>query len=266
MRLIKTPAEIECLRVASEATIAAHERAMRFTHPGANEYQVHAEIIHEFLKRGCMGEAYQSIIAGGENACILHYIENNHDLKDGDLLLIDAGAKYDFLCADVTRTFPVNGKFSGEQKAIYEIVLEAQLAVIDKLKPGLVRSEMAETAIRCITQGLVDLGLLKGNVDSLIEQKAYRPFYMHDIGHWLGRDVHDVGRYKVDGQWRNLEKDMVMTVEPGIYIKPGLEVDEKWWGIGVRIEDNLLITDSGSENFTKGLAKSIADVEALTAA
>src|SRR3990167_1795638 len=263
MRLIKDSQEIAWLRKAAEITTLAHKQAMRACYPGSNEYQVKAELIYGFLKQGGMGEAYDSIVAGGENACILHYTVNNQPLKANELLLIDAAAKYNFYCADVTRTYPISSKFTGEQKAIYEIVYEAQLAAIKAAKPGICWLEMELTARRVITPGLIKLGVLKGDIEELLAQNAYAPFYMHRIGHWLGMDVHDVGRYKENGQWRTLQSGMVTTIEPGIYIKPGLPVDRRWWGIGIRIEDNVVITDSGVDILTIDMPKKASEIEML---
>lgn len=265
MRLIKAPSEIALLQKAVDISVSAHKRAMRLCRPGLNESLIRAEMIYEFLRLGCHEEAYDLIIGSGENACVLHYIEDNQDLKDGELLLVDAGGCYEFYDADLTRTFPINGHFTGEQRALYEIVLAAQKAALDEIRPGQLWNVMGDAATKVITQGLIDLGLLKGRVDDLIEQEAYLPFYMHRIGHWLGMDVHDVGCYKISGEWRPLLPGMVTTVEPGIYIKPGLPVDEKWWGMGIRIEDNVLITETGYDILSKDLPKEIADIEATMA-
>lgn len=263
MRLIKQGYEVDQLRRAGQISVDAHKQALRACRPGNKEYQVHAELVGEFLRQGCQEEAYESIVAAGSNACILHYTENRGELKDGELLLVDAGGKYGFYAADITRTYPINGRFSAEQKAVYEVVLAAQLAAIDKVKAGESWSAMSDAAERVITEGLVELGILSGSVDGLLEQQAFKPYYMHRIGHWMGMDVHDVGRYKVDGQWRDLEVGMVTTVEPGLYFKPGLEIDEKWIGIGIRIEDDLLVTETGHEVLTAGLAKEAEAVEQL---
>lgn len=261
MRLIKSPAEIKVLQKAIDISIDGHYRAMRVCAPGLNEYQIRAELIYEFYKQGGSGEAYESIVAGGANSCILHYVENNQPLVDGEVLLIDAGAKYDFYSGDITRTFPINGKFSPEQKALYEIVLAAQKAAIAEVKPGNPWNKMRDAAERILTEGLVEIGLLHGDINNLIETRAFMPFYMHKIGHWLGMDVHDVGRYKENGEWRLLQTGMVTTIEPGLYIKPGLDVDKKWWGIGIRIEDNVLVTETGHEVLSARLIKEIDDIE-----
>lgn len=265
MRLFKQPVEITQLRRAAEVSAAAHCRAMHFCEPGKFEYEVVAELHHEFERHG-MSQAYGSIVGGGENACILHYIENNAELKDGDLLLIDAGAESQGYCADITRSFPVNGKYSAEQKELYEIVLEAQLAAIAAVKPGADWNAPHRAAVQAITAGLVRIGLLSGDVGQLIEDEAYAPFYMHSTGHWLGMDVHDVGAYKIDGEWRNLEPGMTLTVEPGIYIAAGTEgVDERYWNIGIRIEDDVLVTEGGNEVLTSAVPKRIDEIESLMA-
>lgn len=265
MRLIKTAAEQELMRFAAQVSAQAHVRAMRYTQPGRYEWQVEAEIHHEFARNDLV-PGYGSIVAGGENACILHYVENRAELKDGDLLLIDAGGEYRGYSADITRTFPVGGRYSGPQRELYEVVLEAQRAAIDTLRPGVSCGRPHELATRVLTEGLVSLGLLQGEVDGLIEQGAQRRFYMHGTGHWLGLDVHDVGRYKLDGEYRSFEPGMVMTVEPGLYVAPGSEgVDERFWGIGIRIEDDVLVTAGEPEVLTAAVPKAIADIEALMA-
>lgn len=263
MRLYKSRAELDLMRHSARIAVAAHERAMRFTRPGRMEYEVMAELIHEF-RRNDADTSYHPIVGGGENACILHYHENSEELRDGDLLLIDAGCEYEMYASDITRTFPVNGRFSPEQRAVYEIVLEAQLAAIEKTVPGNHWDDPHDAAVKVITQGLVKLGLLKGKVPSLIKEGAYRKFYMHRTGHWLGMDVHDVGDYKVGDQWRVLEPGMVTTVEPGIYIPAGLKgVPKRWWNIGIRIEDDVAVTRDGYEVLTGGLAKTPEEIEAL---
>jgi len=269
MRLYKSRAEITAMRKAAKVSAQAHIRAMQCTQPGKMEYAIEAEFQHHFTQHGC-AQAYTPIVGGGENGCILHYTENNAELRDGDLLLIDAGAENDLYAADITRTFPINGRFSAEQKALYQIVLDAQLAAIDQVRPGNHWNQPHEAAVKVITKGLVKLGLLKGNVRSLIKEQAYRPFYMHRTGHWLGMDVHDVGDYKVGEAWRELEPGMVLTVEPGLYIAPGTKVGnravaKKWQGIGIRIEDDVLVTKDGCEVLTKNAPKSIADIETLMA-
>ncbi len=265
LRLIKDKYELDCLQRAVDISIDAHQRAMRHAKPGISEAQLHAEIMHTVIANGCETTAYPSIVAGGKHACTLHYTANNATIHDGELVLIDAGAEYQQYAADITRTFPINGHFSKEQQAIYELVLAAQLAGIDAVKPGNRWNAIQTVIVEHITQGLVDLGLLQGDVTNLIEQKAYLPFYMHSSGHWLGLSVHDVGAYKdQQQQWCKLVPNMVLTVEPGIYIDPCYcNVDEKWWHIGVRIEDDVVVTNNGNTVLSDGLAKRIADLEAM---
>ena len=265
-RLFKKPAELKLMRKAAKISAEAHCRAMRAAKPGLNEYQLQAEIEHTFAMEGASFPAYTSIVGGGDNACILHYVENNQPLNDGDLVLIDAGCEYQHYAADITRTFPVNGRFSPEQKAIYELVLKAQLAGIEAARAGNHWDAPHQATVQVITTGLVKLGLLKGSVKKLIADGAYSEFYMHRAGHWLGIDVHDVGDYKVDGEWRLLEPGMVMTIEPGIYIAPDhKKVAKKWRGIGVRIEDDVAITRKGTEVLTAAVPKTVAEIEALMA-
>ena len=255
MRLYKSRAELDAMRQSAQIAVEAHRRAMRFTRPGRKEYEVMAELLHEFRRHNA-DISYHPIVGGGANTCILHYHENSNELKDGDLLLIDAGCEYELYASDITRTFPVNGRFTPEQRAIYEVVLEAQLAAIAKVKPGNHWNEPHDAAVRVITQGLAKLGILKGKVPNLIRDGAYRRFFMHRTGHWLGMDVHDVGDYKIGDQWRVLEPGMVMTVEPGIYIPAGSKgVAKRWWNIGVRIEDDVAVTSGGHEVLTAGLIK-----------
>lgn len=266
MRIFKTPAEIATMQKAIDITADAHIRAMQVCAPGLYEYQLEAEIMHEFQKHGARYPAYSSIVGAGRNSCILHYISNNEKIADHDLVLIDAGAEYQNYAADITRTFPANGRFSSEQRAIYELVLESQLAAIKSLKPGSSWTMAQTIIVKVITQGLVDLGILKGNVDALIEKQAYFPFYMHRSGHWLGLDVHDAGTYRINNKWRPLEEGMVFTVEPGIYISestPG--VHKRWHNIGVRIEDNVLITKKSCDVLSKQIPKKVADIEATMA-
>jgi Xaa-Pro aminopeptidase len=228
------------------------------------EYQIEAEFQYIFRRKGSEYPAYPPIVASGENACILHYTENSSELKDGDLLLIDAGCEVDGYAADISRTFPVNGKFSGEQRALYEVVLAAQLAAIDTIRPGVTWDVPHAAAVRVLTEGLVDLGLLRGEVNELIETEAYREFYMHKTGHWLGMDVHDVGDYKVNDNWRQLECGMVMTVEPGLYVREGATgVEERWWNTGIRIEDDVAVTKKGCEVLSKDAPKQIDEIEAI---
>ena len=266
MRLFKTAGELKIMRKAAEISANAHCRAMKASKPGLFEYQLQAEIEHEFAVNGSAGAAYTSIVGGGKNGCILHYIENRDALKDGDLVLIDAGCEYQNYAADITRTFPVNGKFSDEQAAIYDIVLKAQTDAIAMIGPGIEYNKTNEATVLAITQGLVDLGILHGDVDALIASEAHREFYMHGAGHWLGMDVHDVGDYKIEAQWRVYEPGMVVTIEPGIYIAPGNpNVDKKWHGIAIRIEDDIVVTKSGNENITAGVPKMRDQIEALMA-
>ena len=265
LRLFKSTAEIKAMRKAGEISAKAHIRAMQFTQPGHWEYQVEAEIIHEFMRNNCRSSAYPSIVGGGENGCILHYIENNHKLKNNDLLLIDAGAEYDFYAGDITRTFPVNGKFTPSQKALYTIVLNAQKAAIAAVKPGNHWNQPHEAAVRVLTAGLIDIGLLEGELEELIENHSYREFYMHRTGHWLGMDVHDVGDYKVGGEWRLLEPGMVLTVEPGIYIRDLEHIPKKWHFTGIRIEDDVLVTKTGNEVLSALAPKEIDEIETLMA-
>ncbi len=263
MRLHKTPAEIEIIRRACAISAQAHVRAMQFTQPGRNEYEVAAEIHHTFEQHG-MEPGYGSIVGAGDNACILHYVENNAVLKSGDLLLIDAGGELQGYTADITRTFPVSGKFSPAQKAVYEVVLAAQKAATAQLVVGKPCDSAHKVATRVLTEGMVELGLLKGPASARIKDESYKRFFMHGTGHWLGLDVHDVGRYKLAGKYRPFAAGMVMTVEPGIYIAPGSEgVDKKFWGIGIRIEDDVLITAKGPQVLTSGVPKEVKEIEAL---
>ncbi len=265
-RLFKTATELKVMRKAGAISARAHCRAMRAARPGLYEYQLQAEIEHAFASEGARHPAYGSIVGGGANACVLHYVENSASLQDGDLVLIDAGCELEHYAADITRTFPVNGKFSAPQQALYEVVLAAQLAAIEAARAGNHWDEPHRVTVKIITQGLVDLGLLKGNVEDLIARNAYTDFYMHRAGHWLGMDVHDVGDYKVDNEWRLLEPGMVMTVEPGIYVAPdNRKVAKKWRGIGIRIEDDVVITRKGPEVLTAGVPKTVADIERLMA-
>ena len=266
MRLYKSAAEIKVMRRAADISARAHVRAMQACRAGLHEYSLEAELDYEFRKGGAKMPAYGSIVAAGRNACILHYQQNDAVLRDGDLVLIDAGCEIDCYASDITRTFPVSGRFSPEQKAIYELVLEAQQAAFAAIGPDKHWNQAHEATVQVITQGLVRLGLLKGEVDELIARDAHRAFYMHRAGHWLGLDVHDVGEYKVGGEWRVLEPGMTLTVEPGIYIAPdNLSVAKKWRGIGVRIEDDVVVTKKGCEILTGAVPKSVADIEALMA-
>lgn len=265
MRLKKSAQEIELMQIASNISADAHTRAMQSVKPEMMEYALEAELNYIFGKNGCV-PAYNSIVGGGENACILHYVENNKPLKDGDLVLIDAACEYEFYSSDITRTFPVNGKFSPEQKALYNIVLDAQLAAIDATRIGNHYKYPHEVAVKILTQGLVDLGLLSGNVNELVESEAFRQFFMHGTGHWLGMDVHDVGAYKHGEDWRAYEAGMVVTVEPGLYVAPDDEtVEAKWRGIGIRIEDDIVVTENGPLILTKNVVKTVEEIEQLMA-
>ncbi len=269
LRLLKTAAELDNIRQATAISAQAHNRAREFTKVGHYEYQIQAEIEHTFRLEGGMGPAYPSIVASGANACILHYINNDRQVQENELLLIDAGCAYNYYNGDITRTFPVNGKFTPEQKIIYEIVLEAQLKAIEVVKTGNPYNLFHDTAVRTIVEGLVDLGLLVGDIDEIIKEEKYKPFYMHRTGHWLGLDVHDAGGYKVNEEtWQTLQPGHVLTVEPGIYISPDIkpaegqpEVPEKWRGIGIRIEDDVLVTATGNEVLTATVPKKVEDIE-----
>lgn len=265
MRLIKSNDELIAMRKAAQISVFAHQRAMQTAQVGQHEYQLQAEIEYIFRQYGC-DTAYQSIVAGGERANVLHYVENDQIIEDGELVLIDAGAEYDYYAADITRTFPINGQFNQAQRAIYQLVLDTQLAVIDSIKPGATIEQLQQLTCRLLTQGLLDLGLLSGDFDQLIADAAYQRFYMHGVSHWLGMDVHDVGDYKIDGQSRPLQAGMVITVEPGLYIeKQDSSVAQQWRGIAVRIEDDVLVTDDGCEVLTAALPKTIEAIEELVA-
>jgi Xaa-Pro aminopeptidase len=266
MRLRKSDAELATMRRAVAITKEAHLRAMQIAHPGMHEYEIDAELLHIFRKHGCERPAYESIVGSGPNATILHYRAGDRIMRDGELLLIDAGCELDYYASDVTRTFPVNGRFSDEQRAVYEVVLRAQKAGVEAVKPGITLQALHDGAVRSITEGLVGIGLLEGNVDALIEDKKYEPFYVHRTSHWLGMDVHDVGHYYADGEHRPLEPGFVLTIEPGIYIATDAEgVDERWRGIGVRIEDDVVVTNNGHDLLTEEIPKEIDDVEAACA-
>ena len=267
MRLFKSPTELALMRRAAEVSAQAHVKVMQSCQAGCFEYQIEADIVHHFMNEGLRAVAYPSIVAAGKNACTLHYTSNHDTLKNGDLLLIDAGAECDHYAADITRTFPISGKFSDEQAALYQLVLDAQLAAIEQIKPYAPWNAAHDASVDVITRGLVRLGLLKGNVKRLIKSEKYKQFYMHRIGHWLGMDVHDVGDYKVNQEWRLLQPGMVLTIEPGLYIPENCKaVDKKWRGIGIRIEDDVLVTKEGHEILTSGVPKTIADIEALMSA
>jgi Xaa-Pro aminopeptidase len=263
MRLFKGLEEIRLMKRAAKISANAHRRAMQTCKPGMMEYEIEAELLYEFRKGGSPFPAYPPIVGGGANGCILHYTENSAELKPGDLLLIDAGAEIDGYAADVTRTFPVSGRYSGEQRAIYELVLAAQQAAIEQVRPGKHWNDPHENAVRVLTQGLKDLGLLNGAVDGHIENGDYKRFYMHRTGHWLGMDVHDVGDYKLDDTWRLLEPGMVLTVEPGLYIAAAQDIPEGFRNIGVRIEDDVLVTRDGNEVLSRDAPKGVDEIEAL---
>ena len=262
LRLYKSRAELAALRRSAQITVAAHRRAMRFARPGAMEYEVMAEIAHEFRRHNA-DFAYHPIVGGGANSCVMHYSANDQPLRDGDLVLLDAGCECDSYAADVTRTFPVGGRFRPAQRAVYEVVLRAQLAAIDRVRAGNDWNDPHEAAVRSVTLGLIDLGLLKGRPARLIKDGAYREFFNHRTGHWLGIDVHDVGAYKVGGQWRRLEPGMALTVEPGIYIRPAANVPKEFWNIGVRIEDDLVVTGANPDVLTGDLEKDPDAIERL---
>ena len=262
MRLVKDEHEIATMKRAAAISSQAHRRAMGATRPGMHEYELEAELIHEFRRQGAQSPAYTSIVAGGANACVLHYVQNDAVLNAGEVVLIDAGCELDGYASDITRTFPVSGKFSGPQRDIYQLVLTAQAAAIAQVKPGNEWEAPHDAAVKVLAQGMVDLGLCNGSADGVIESGDYRRFYMHRTGHWLGMDVHDAGDYKRDGAWLALKPGMMLTVEPGCYVRPGEGVPEKFWNIGVRIEDDALVTGSGCEIITSA-PKSIDEIEAL---
>ena len=266
MRMYKGHSEIKRMRTAARISAQAHMRVMRACRPGLKEYQLEAEFIHECACMGARFQAYPAIFGSGKNGCVLHYIDNDSELQDGDLLLVDAGCEYGYYASDITRTFPVNGVFTEEQRQMYELVLAAQEAAIEEVKPGNHWNDPHDAAVKIVTKGLVDLGLLKGRVQTLIKNEAYKEFYIHRTGHWLGMDVHDVGDYKVDGEPRLLEPGMVLTIEPGIYIPAGgKKVAKKWWDIGIRIEDDVLVTKDGYDVLSKDAPKTVAEIEALMA-
>lgn len=263
LRLFKSPVELALLKTSAKIAATAHKQAMQFCEPGKSEYQVQANIEHHFQNNKCP-TAYGSIVGGGANACVLHYTENSDTLQDGDLVLIDAGCEHQYYASDITRTFPVNGRFSTAQKDVYNVVLAAQLAAIAKVKPGNYWNQPHDAAVKVLARGLIKLGLLSGNVKDVIKNGDYRRFYMHRTGHWLGMDVHDVGNYKVSNKWRVFEPGMVLTVEPGLYIAAGAKkVAKKWWNIGIRIEDDVVVTKQGCEVLSKDVPKTVADIEAL---
>lgn len=267
LRLYKSANEIKVMARAGEISAEAHVRAMKRARKGGFEYQLEAELIHTFMEHGARAPAYPSIVGAGTNGCVLHYIENSAPLRDGDLVLIDAGCELECYASDITRTFPVSGRFSGPQRALYEVVLAAQHAAIEAVRPGNHWNQPHEAAVEVLTQGLIDLGLIRDRqLAEAIETEAYRPFFMHRTGHWLGLDVHDVGDYKVGDAWRVLEPGMVMTVEPGLYVAPGnMDVDPQWRGIGIRIEDDVVVTRDGCRVLTDGVPKQVDEIEALMA-
>jgi Xaa-Pro aminopeptidase len=266
MRLFKSRTEITVMRKSARIAATAHQRAMQVCKPGMNEAEIHAELLHTFTRNQCEA-SYIPIVGGGANACVLHYVSNRDPLNDGDLLLIDAGAEYDGYASDITRTFPVNGKFSGAQKDLYELVLTANIKAIDEVRAGNPWDHVHETAVRIATQGMIDLGILKGSLEEALEEEHFKDYYVHNTGHWLGLDVHDVGEYEIDGHSRVLEPGMVLTVEPGIYIpESATAVDETWRGLGIRVEDNVAVTRDEADVLTSDICKTIDDIETLMSA
>jgi Xaa-Pro aminopeptidase len=263
MRLVKDAQELALMRRAARIAAAAHRRAMQATRAGRHEYEIEAELLYEFRRNGAQFPAYSPIVAGGANSCVLHYVFNDAPLRDGDLLLIDAGCELDGYASDITRTFPVNGRFSGAQREVYEIVLAAQAAAMEKVRPGNAWNEPHEAAVRVLAQGMLDLKLLQGSLDEVLEKETYKRFYMHRTGHWLGLDVHDAGDYKRAGKWRALQPGNTLTVEPGLYIRAADDVPERLHNIGIRIEDDVLVTERGCEVITAEAPKGIAEIEAL---
>jgi len=264
MRLFKSRQEVATMRKAARISAAAHRRLLQECRPGRYEYELEAAFRHECTLQGARDQAYNPIVGGGANGCVLHYVENSAQLQDGDLVLVDAGCELDCYASDITRTFPVSGRFSEPQRQLYELVLAAQHAAIEQVRPGKHWNDPHDAAVRVLTKGLIKLGLLKGGLDKLIADQAYTRFYMHRTGHWLGMDVHDVGDYKIDGHWRVLEPGMVLTVEPGLYVAPGTRgVAKRWQGIGIRIEDDVLVTKDGCEILSRDAPKTIAEIEAL---
>ena len=263
MRLVKDPHELAIMRRAARIAAQAHRRAMQRARPGRTEYEVEAELLYEFRRNGAQFPAYSPIVAGGANACVLHYVANDAPLRDGDLLLIDAGCELDGYASDITRTFPVNGRFSAGQREVYEIVLASQRAAMDKVRPGCGWNEPHDAAVKVLAQGLIDLELIPGALDEVLEKETYKRFYMHRTGHWLGLDVHDAGEYKRQGDWRALTPGMTLTVEPGLYLRAEDDIPERLRNIGIRIEDDVLVADAGCEVITAEAPKAIADIEAL---
>lgn len=263
MRLIKNTEELQIMQRAADISTQAHVRAMQMVQPGMREYEIEAELLYTFYRHGAQAPAYNSIVAGGANACILHYVQNNAELKSGDLLLIDAGCELDGYASDITRTFPVNGRFDSAQRDVYQLVLAAQAAAMEQVKPGKLWNDPHQAALQVLAQGLVDLGLCQGSVDGVLESGDYKRFYMHRTGHWLGMDVHDAGEYKLKGDWRPLQPGMVLTVEPGCYISPADDIPQHFWNIGIRIEDDALVTPAGHELLTLAAPKTIAEIEEI---
>jgi Xaa-Pro aminopeptidase len=263
MRLVKDAQELALMRRAARIAAAAHRRAMHATRAGRYEYEIEAELLYEFRRNGAQFPAYSPIVAGGANSCVLHYVFNDAPLRDGELVLIDAGCELDGYASDITRTFPVNGRFSAAQREVYEIVAAAQKAAMDKVRPGKAWNEPHEAAVRVLAQGMIDLKLLSGSLDEVLEKETYKRFYMHRTGHWLGLDVHDAGEYKRAGEWRALEPGMTLTVEPGLYIRAADDVPERLRNIGIRIEDDVVVTPQGCEVITAEAPKGVAEIEAL---
>lgn len=263
MRLFKSRTEISAMRKSARVAAKAHRRAMQVCKPGMNEAEIHAELLYTFTRNQCEA-SYIPIVGGGANACVLHYITNRDELQDGDMLLIDAGAEYDGYASDITRTFPVNGVFSGPQRDLYQVVLAAQLRAIEEVREGNAWAHVHETAVHIATEGMIDLGIIKGGLEEALDEEYFRDYYVHNTGHWLGLDVHDVGEYEIDGHSRVLEPGMVLTVEPGIYIPPSaMAVDERWRGMGIRIEDNVVVTRKEADVLSADICKTIDEIEAL---
>lgn len=263
MRLIKDTGELQVMQRAADISAQAHQRAMQTVRPGMREFEIEAELLYTFYRHGAQAPAYTSIVAGGANACVLHYVQNDAELKSGDLLLIDAGCELDGYASDITRTFPVNGKFTAAQRDVYQLVLAAQAAAIAQVQPEKRWNDPHQAALHVLAQGFIDLGLCQGSVDAVLESEDYKRFYMHRTGHWLGMDVHDAGEYKQKGEWRALQPGMVLTVEPGCYIRPADNVPEHFWNIGIRIEDDVVVTPLGHEILTQAAPKTIAEIEEL---
>ncbi|MCC6535218.1 MAG: Xaa-Pro aminopeptidase [Burkholderiales bacterium] len=263
MRRVKDEAELATMRRAAAISTSAHRRAMQLARPGMHEYELEAELLREFIRHGAQAPAYSPIVAAGSNACVLHYVANRSRLEAGELVLIDAGCELDGYASDITRTFPVTGRFEGPRQALYDLVLAAQLEAIEAVRPGNHFNDPHAAAVRVLAQGMLDLGLLQGQIDGVIESGAYQRFYMHRTGHWLGLDVHDAGDYGAEGKWAALEPGMVLTVEPGIYVRPGDDVPEAFWHIGIRVEDDVLVNAAGREVLTAAAPKSVREIEAL---